>query len=202
MQELWRNTVAALPSDQGLDTQVTASYRFFADLAELSQSGAEHLIDLRDLAPLIAQGAEGHQAPQNATGRSLAYLYRATKCVNLAEGLLMGVPDTHPDAGDISVAAGGRRLIGFEYFFEVLIKALDVHAAEAAARILTEVYIRPYSVYDVCYRSWQLCVPTAVCIGSRDASLHARHGSAHVTLLHTSLRCAGIKSGMQHQACS
>ena len=154
VQLLWNNTVAALPADQGLDVQVATSYRFFADLAANSRPAIPPAV----LEPLVRPGSQ-HQPPQTMTADSLTNYFRIIVLVNEAQGLIKGSrQDLIPDGPKYEVvSSSGEPLVGFDFLFEVLVKAYRQPVAVQAADMLVQVFVQPYSAYGRSFASWKPC---------------------------------------------
>ena len=152
VQQLWQNTVAALPPDQGVEAEVSIAYKFFA---ELCHTGA---VSPKQLEPLIRPGAV-HQPPRAMTHAALMHYYAIILRVNRDLGLVQESPHK-PDVPQFEVASGGDRLLGFDYLYEVLVKAYQHSVAVAAADQLVKVYVQPYSEYGRCHASWKTCAAT------------------------------------------
>jgi hypothetical protein len=166
VQQLWKNTVAALPVGQDLEEETAYSYKFFADLC------AQGAIHPADLEPLIAPDSP-HQPPHCMTSTSLQNLFAIILMVNKELGLIQSSPQgLLPDALKHEVASGGKRLVGFDYLYDVLVMSNALPVANDAADMLVQVYVQPYSGYGRCYASWKTCASscllTAWPLGLRD----------------------------------
>ena len=152
MQIVWKHTVAALPVGRDVEPLVDCACAFFSDLC------ANKYVDITALAPLIDAP---HQPPHALTATSLHHLYSIVLSVNLECDLIQRTPENVlPDGHQFEVVSGGKRLVGFDYFYRVLVLSTSEQVAQLAAEMLVQVWF-DYFLKKITFTACSCCRPAS-----------------------------------------